>query len=215
MRPFDTSKWNRINHFKFYRDFSDPCFNLCCQVDVTAAVKYAKQHKLSLFLLLLYLSNKATNKIQAFKLRLSPDNQVGIIDNINASATLLKADDSFNFCHFQHYPDLETFLTQAQIKRQQAMQQPALIDVSDAKNQVYYSVIPWLEFTSFKHATTTGFTDIPKIVFGKINRRGLDSEHSAPSMMPVSVELHHALADGIDIAKYIKMFGQEIAELAD
>lgn len=213
MIPIDINTWHRKNHFAFYKDFSDPCFNLCCQVEVTRIVAYAKQHKLSLFLVLLYLSNKATMQIQAFKIRLDAHNNPVMVDQINPSATVLTADDSFNFCYFKNQPTLTTFIEQATLAREQALKQPALSNISQDKDQIYYSVIPWLEFTSFKHATTKGFSDIPKIVFGKITPRKVHVDQEEKLMMPVSVELHHALADGIDIAKYIQAFQDQMTKL--
>lgn len=213
MKKIDMNKWKRRNHFEFYKDFTDPSFNICVNVDVSNAVSYAKQHKLSTFLTLLYLSNKATNAVEAFRRRLDQDKNVCLVDCIHPSATVLKDDETFNFCDFTFNADLHRFIEDGQKKIQQALAEPGLANVQNQPDQIFYSVIPWLEFTSYKHAVNAGFSDVPKIVFGKITPRQGPAGSKEQLMMPVSVELSHVLADGLDIAKYVAAFEQEIASL--
>ncbi|WDE09493.1 CatA-like O-acetyltransferase [Thalassomonas haliotis] len=214
MKKIDLSGWNRRNHYEFYKDFTDPCFNLCVNVDVSNAVNYARKNQLSVFLTLLYLSNKATNAVDAFKRRLDSDKNVWQVDCIQPSATVLKADDTFNFCDFTHTEVLQDFVKKGREKMQQALSEPALANVNNRPEQIFYSVIPWLEFTSYKHAANAGFNDVPKIVFGKITAKYTRAPGGESLMMPVSVELSHVLADGLDIAKYIAAFEKNIENLS-
>jgi chloramphenicol O-acetyltransferase type A len=64
---------------------------------------------------------------------------------------------------------------------------------------VYHSVLPWLSFRAFTNALPGG-DSIPRIVFGKTS---LDRRKAT---MPVSVEVHHALADGLDVARFLERF---------
>lgn len=208
MKKLDISTWNRNNHFNFYKDFTDPCFNICSNIDVTSAVKLAKQNNKSIFLTLLFLSNKATNDTNAFKLRLDEHQQVWIIDKINPSVTILREDDTFNFCYFRQNDNLNDFIEQSEIARDLSLKEqplsPETFEKEDYAEQIFYSVIPWLNFTSFKHAFNINGADVPLIVFGKIHPQG------EKLMMPVSVQMHHALADAIDIAKYKQRFQRHI-----
>ena len=71
---------------------------------------------------------------------------------------------------------------------------------------IYYSVIPWVSFTSFKHASRLDRTlTIPKIVFGKMFDDGNSKK------MPLSVEANHLIMDGIHVSKLFSRF-QEIAD---
>jgi len=66
---------------------------------------------------------------------------------------------------------------------------------------IYYSSIPWISFTSFSHASDNkSGISIPKIVFGKYFQKG------NKTLMPVSVEVHHALMDGIHVGKFFNDF---------
>jgi chloramphenicol O-acetyltransferase type A len=56
-------------------------------------------------------------------------------------------------------------------------------------------------FTSFSHARRWGTEDaVPKIVFGKHREIG-GRRH-----MPVSVEVHHALVDGLHVGRFYEAF---------
>ncbi len=208
IKAINIETWKRKNHFNFYKNFSDPYFNVCCQVDVTKAAEYSKSKHQSLFFTLLYLSAKACNQVDAFKLRFTEDKQVVEYQCVHPSATLLNQDDTFTFCDFDYQESMPAFLKAAEQARLNALKTESLIHVTNKAEQIFYSVLPWLSFTSYKHANSEIGLGHPKIVFGKITRQG------ARSVMPVSVELHHALADGIDIAKYIQHFEENIKNLA-
>ena len=80
---------------------------------------------------------------------------------------------------------------------------------SDRVDMIYYSVIPWVSFTSFKHATRLDKTQtVPRIVFGKMFDEGNVKK------MPLSVEANHTIMDGVHVGKLFNRF-QEIADSLD
>jgi len=77
----------------------------------------------------------------------------------------------------------------------------------DQFNIIHYSVIPWVKFTSFKHARKFDKNDsIPKIVLGKYQME------NGKMNMPVSVEVHHSLMDGLHVGKYFDLFQKYLDE---
>ena len=73
---------------------------------------------------------------------------------------------------------------------------------------IYCSVIPWVSFTSFKHASRLDRTQtIPRIVFGKIFDDG------PVKKMPLSVEANHTIMDGFHVGKLFNLFQVKIDEL--
>jgi chloramphenicol O-acetyltransferase type A len=153
------------------------------------------------------LSSKAVNHVPAFKLRLDENKQVWSYECIHPSATVLREDETFNFCNFFYIENYNLFIKTAEKARELALIESPLSNVDNQNDLVYYSMIPWLKFTSFKHASSNLELGVPKIVFGKIY------QSDDKSFMPISIELHHALADGLDIAKYIKHFEECINAL--
>src|SRR5216684_2776419 len=52
------------------------------------------------------------------------------------------------------------------------------------------TVLPWVSFTSFSHARNWGREDsVPRIAFGKFTKE------NDRTLLPISVEVHHALMD--------------------
>ena len=72
---------------------------------------------------------------------------------------------------------------------------------TDRVDLIYYSAIPWISFTSFKHASRQNNRQtVPRMVFGGM------FEDGPKRKMPFSVEVHHALVDGIHVGKFYKLF---------
>jgi len=72
-----------------------------------------------------------------------------------------------------------------------------------AKEQVFVTCIPWLDFTSIQHPTTrAGRSDIPSLAWGRI-RDASDGK----LVLPFSVQAHHGFVDGY----HIHQLGQQVA----
>lgn len=196
----DIDRWNRKNHFNFYKDFPDPNFNICFSLDITTAYQFAKSHQLSPFLVLMYLSSRACNSVEAFRIRLNKQKKPYLINCVEPSATVANADGIFNFCNMEHHESLTMFIDTNSKLVDASLNAEPLAVVENKDYQIFYSITPWLNFTSYKHAKGAGFFDMPRIVFGKIDTT------NEKITMPVSIELHHAIADAIDIAKYEQSF---------
>jgi chloramphenicol O-acetyltransferase type A len=64
-----------------------------------------------------------------------------------------------------------------------------------------------VHFSSYSNARKWGPHDsIPKIAFGRIDAQG---DHL---WMPLSVEVHHALMDGLHVGRFIQQFEAALGE---
>src|SRR5204863_1673744 len=130
-------------------------------------------------------------------------------DRIHATQTILNEDESFSFCYFEMQDDIFEFnrAGKAALEKYKALK---TFDVETTRvDLIYYSVIPWVSFTSFKHAGRLDKTQtVPRIVFGKIFDDGNAKK------MPLSVEANHTIMDGIHVGKLFNRF-QEIADSLD
>jgi len=125
-------------------------------------------------------------------------------DRIHATQTILNDDDTFSFAYFEMKDDVVEFNRsgKAALKKYKVLK---TYDVeSDRFDLIYYSVIPWVSFTSFKHASRLDKNQtVPRIVFGKLFDAG------DRKLMPLSVEANHTIMDGFHVGKYFTRF-QEI-----
>ncbi len=197
----DIESWNRKSQFLFFRGYDNPFFNICTSVDVTRLLQWVKSRGRSFFIGYLYLSLRAANDLPEFRYRIRGDG-VLVHDRIHAGSTILNPDETFSFCYFDYFSTFEQFETNAhRVLQEHAAAGGGLEARDDRDDLIHCSVIPWLGFTSFSHARRFGRRDsVPKIVFGKAEKAGRQIR------MPVSVEVHHALMDGIHVAKFVERF---------
>jgi chloramphenicol O-acetyltransferase type A len=206
-RELDIASWDRRTAYEFFLEFADPYVNVAANIDVTELHRFCKANDLAFSLAGLFYSLQTANEIREFRLRLS-DQGVIEFDRIHATQTILNEDATFSFCYFELCDDVTDFdrKGRAAVEKYKAMK---TFDVeSDRIDLVYYSVIPWVSFTSFKHATRGDRRmSIPRMVFGRM------FDENGRKKMPFSVEVHHALMDGIHIGRYFELFQTKLNSL--
>ena len=203
-REIDIDTWERRATFEFFRDYQDPFFNMAANVDVSRLYSFCKARKVPFSIAALYCSIAAANEIREFRLRMIGEKVVEF-DRVEASQTILNDDNTFSFCYFPWRDTIEEFVDSGKAARAKygAMRS---YDVEVARlDLIYYSVIPWVSFTSFKHANSgDNRQTVPRMVFGKMFEQG------KTRLMPFSVEGHHCLMDGYHVGKYFEFFQSKL-----
>jgi len=196
-RYIDIATWPRRDTFEFFRAYDKPFFNVGTSLDVTNLV--AEMKKLPGFSLSLayhYFALRVVNEIEPFRYRLRGD-QVLVHDVIHGGTTLLLPNETFIMAYFDYQEDFESFMSDA-MKAIDEQRAAAVFGPRPEDDRIHFSVLPWISFTSFSHARNWGGEDsVPKMAFGKIG------ELTGRRMMPFSVEVHHAMMDGITVGRYL------------
>lgn len=208
-RFLDLARWHRRDHFDLFRGFANPFFSVCVDLDATAAWQSSKSPgSASFYVATLFHSLRAANDTEAFRMRIRGD-RVWLHDRVRASATILRDDESFGFGIFPAAASLEEFSRHATGEIAAAKRvAPLVLPRPGEDDLVYHSSLPWMRFTSFTNALNGGKDSVPRVVFGKCEQRG------DRWLMPVAVEVHHALVDGLDVARYLDRLQQGIASFA-
>ncbi len=200
--------WYRQDAYHFFLPYEEPFFNITANIEITYRYQWCQQNNSSFFINLLYDMLVAVNKIEEFRLRIV-DDEVRLYDKIHTGSTVLMPNKTFNFCYFDFHPDRSIFIAEGQQRLKDLKDQKPVNAKDDFYNTIHSSVVPWIQFTSVKHArkNTSGVNGIPKITFGKYYNDG------AKKMMPISVEVHHSLMDGYHVGLFLeeleKQMGQE------
>jgi chloramphenicol O-acetyltransferase type A len=199
----DTATWARRDAFEYFRKFDKPFFNVCLRLDV-ARLKAALRARDSggLALALYFLALRLANAHEPFRLRLE-GTRVRVHEVVHGSTTVLRADgESFGFADLAYTPNYAPFVAAARAAIDAARStrssfEPKLDDTA----RVHFTTLPWLHFTSFSHARNWGGQDsVPKLAFGRAQDDGLHL------WLPMSVEVHHALMDGLHVGRYVQDF---------
>ena len=198
----DLETWPRKRAFAYFRGFDNPFFNVTVQLDATPLrVLTRAQPEVSFFLAYLYLSLQAANETEPFRYRIEGE-RVRVHGRIHGGTTFLRQDESFDFAYFDYLDDYPRFQAGAREALDAAQRRGPTFDPHDGRDDlIHYSALPWIAFTSFAHARNWRRADsIPKIVFGRC------AEEGGRFRLPVSVEVHHALMDGLHVGRYLERF---------
>jgi len=202
----DIENWPRKATYEFFKDYEDPFFNFTANLDVSALYRSCKENDLGFSLAALYYSLVAANEIREFRIRMV-DGRLVEFDRIHGTQTILNDDETFSFAYFEMKDDVAEFNRsgKAAVEKYKALK---TFDVEiDRRDLIYYSVIPWVSFTSFKHASRLDNTQtVPRIVFGKM------FEDDGRRLIPLSVEANHMIMDGFHVGKFFTRF-QELIDL--
>lgn len=202
----DLATWNRREHFEFFSRFEEPFFGLVANIDCTPALAEAKRLGVPFFLHYLYHAVQAVNAVENLRYRIE-HGQVYAYDRIHASATIGRPDHTFSFSFIEQQDDLADFVrgAQAEIAAVQASTGLRLSPETARVDVIHFSALPWVRFTGLTHARSFSHPDsAPKISVGQTFREG------AATLMPVSVNLHHGLADGYHAGLFLAEFQRRL-----
>lgn len=203
VKQIDLEIWKRKEHFKHFCSLDDPYWGMTTALDCVHTWQAAKKNDESFFLHYLHKSLIAVNQIEELRLRIV-DSRVVCYDQINGSATVLRPDETFGCCFIEYFDDFHTFATEAAKSIEQTRARSGMcLDQNNRADQVYYSSIPWQHFTSLTYSKSLNSQDsVPRITFGKVQKQG------KRLLLPVSIQVHHGLADGLHVARFLEQFQQ-------
>ncbi len=196
MRTIDMATWPRREHFAVFSNLDFPHFSLCAQVDITALRKRVQERKESLFRAFLYIATTAANGIPELRTRIRGTDVVEH-DVVHPSFTVMGKNDLFGFCTMNYVADYAAFCAAAERAGQAAAAAPSVHDEPGRDDLLFITCIPWVAFTSFVAPISMSPPDsVPRIAWGKF------TETAGRTTLPVSVQVHHALADGLHVGQF-------------
>ncbi len=196
MRQIDIQTWPRREHFEVFSTYDYPHFSLCANVDLTAFYPFVKQRGISFTVATVYVLARAANAIPEFRYRIR-DGKVVEHEIVHPSGTILTGDDLFSFCTFDYIENFSKFTAKAAERITYVKDDPTLEDGPGQDDLLYMTAIPWVSFTSFMHPLHLYPADsVPRFAWGKF------SEEGECIKMPLSVQGHHALMDGIHVGRF-------------
>jgi chloramphenicol O-acetyltransferase type A len=196
MKTIDMQTHPRREHFNIFSAFDQPHFNMCADVDLSIFYPYVKRCGFSFTVALVYVITRAANDIPEFRQRIR-DGKVIEHDIVHPSGTILVDEDLFSFCTFDYYEDFSEFAPLALQRIAQVKENLTLKDEPGRDDLLFMTAIPWVSFTSFMHPLHLSPADsVPRFAWGKM------FEFGEQLKMPLSVQGHHALMDGIHVARY-------------
>jgi chloramphenicol O-acetyltransferase type A len=208
-RLIDPDAWKRKEHFELYRQFANPFFNVCAEVDATRVWQWSRSPTgPSFFLASVFLALRAANEVEAFRTRVREDG-AWIHDRVSITPTVLRPDGTFAFVRLEPAETFREFEGVSTEAVREACEIKPLVVSHPTDDMVYQTTLPWVRFTSFSNALKGKGDSVPRIAFGRCS---VDGDRWN---LPVSVEVHHAVVDGVDVAAFLDNLARGFADFPD
>lgn len=205
--PIDFESWDRRQYFYYFTEMLPTGFNLCVEVDITESYQKIKELGRKFFPVYLYLAAKLISEQPEFRIA-KADEQLGHYQVLHPSYACFHDDDKTMSNMWTEYsPDFESFY-QNYIEDQKhysgnhgILAKPEL----PPPNNFMVGMLPWTQFTSYS-----------PVPYGKgdyyfpILQAGRFFEKDGRKMMPFSITVHHAVADGYHVGLFLEKFQQNM-----
>ena len=195
-KTIDLAEWERRHIHAWFKELDFPYSVLGFDLDVSKFVPFLKQQDLSLYVSMIYAVCRTCNAIPAFKQRMRGD-EVIEHERVHVNYTVPFGEESFGIKVVPYEPSFAEFYKAAQAT---PMLDPysSLQKANGVRDHfVYMSSFHWAPFTHLVQPITKDSGSIPRIVWGKYTQK------ESGWVMPVSIQTHHSLVDGLHIAKFL------------
>lgn len=195
--PFDED-WPRAEHFRYYTDTVRTRYNLNAEIDITALYRRVKERQLRFYPTALWMIMRVVNDTPALRMAVDAQGKPGYWDFCNPVYTVFHADDhTFSDIWTEWNADFPAFYTQAvHDMKTYGRVKGVKGRLGQPSNFVSVSMEPWLSFSGYGCDTYTA----PQMLF-PIFVMGKWFERDGRRLLPVSLSINHAAADGWHSAK--------------
>lgn len=196
-----------------YRHFSEDCkcsVSITARIDVTELYKKSKNTGTKFYLNFLYILCKVLNSREDYRMGyLWQTDTLVCYDKINPVQYVFHDDtETCSIAYSEYYEDYKTFYAKALEDLEKAKQTHEYgLDTANHPNWFDASYISWLSYDSLNIELPDGY-----LYFAPIINWGKFRKENERLMMPVTVRMNHAVADGYLIAKVFKLLEKEVSE---
>ncbi|NUL35551.1 type A chloramphenicol O-acetyltransferase [Kosakonia sacchari] len=195
----DLSRWARKEHYEAFQTFAQCTFSQTVQLDITALLKHIKAVGWKFYPTLIFLLAKIANRHAEFRMAIK-DNELVIWNDIHPCYTIFHDETETFSSLWSHYDgDIHHFLNIFSEDVTRYRNNLSYLPKEETRENVFYvSANPWVSFTGFNIniANMQNFF-APMFTIGKYYQQG------EKVLLPLAVQVHHAVCDGFHVARLI------------
>ena len=191
----DLATWPRAEQFHFFRTYQKPHYAVTTRLDVSH-IMGRKAAGISPYRSCLYAIGAGIHAVPELCMRFRGD-QVVRHDMVTLSMTVPTDAGTFGYAYVPYEADFATFDAQARALIDDVAKGGVLQANSGERDDLaYLSCMPWLDYTSINNALPGPDDCIPRVTWGKF------VDHAGRWDMAMTLEVHHALVDGVQVGAY-------------
>lgn len=202
----DIDEWSRGSLFQFYIEKMRIVMSLTVDINVAPLITYAKKNDLKFYPAMIWVVSKVINSHDEFKYSWDTDGNLIRWDSISPSYTIFNRDDEcFSKFATEYTDDIFEFY-QRTVDDQRKYQEERAIIGNQPQNFFDVSCLPWVKYKHFDvHVFDEGKFLAPVLTWGKYEAQ------NGNALMPLTMNIHHAVADGFHLSRFFN----EVQELID
>ena len=199
-----------------FRHFSEDCkcsVSMTARIDVTDLVNHSKKTNTKFYLNFLYVLSKVMNSREDYRMGyLWQSDELICYDTVNPTQYVFHEDtETCTPVYTEYDEDYYVFYHNAFADLERAKESREYgLDSANHPNWFDASYISWLSYDSLNIELPDGY-----LFFAPIINWGKYREENGRYVMPVSVRLNHAIADGYLVANVFRLLQQEIEAFSD
>lgn len=199
-----------------FRHFSEDCkcsVSMTARIDVTDLVNHSRKTNTKFYLNFLYVLSKVMNSREDYRMGyLWQSDELICYDTVNPTQYVFHEDtETCTPVYTEYDEDYDVFYHNAFADLERAKESREYgLDSANHPNWFDASYISWLSYDSLNIELPDGY-----LFFAPIINWGKYREENGRYVMPVSVRLNHAIADGYLVANVFRLLQQEIEAFSD
>ncbi|RJX39922.1 type A chloramphenicol O-acetyltransferase [Paenibacillus pinisoli] len=191
--PIDMESWSRKPYYEHYMNQVRCTYSMTANIEIAELRAELKARGTKLYPALIYMITTVVNRHREFRTCFDSEGRLGFWDKMSPSFTIFHEEEkTFSslwapYCE-EFVPFHDCYLRQTKAYKNAKQLFP---DASEPLNTFPISSIPWVNFTGFNlNVYNEGTYLLPIFTMGKFEE--LDDK----VLLPLSVQLHHAVCDG-------------------
>ncbi len=195
--PVDLESYPRRRLFECFRHHPLPVLAISTAIDISGYSAALEARGLRYYTSLCCLISKAINASACFRHRIV-DGVLVEFPLVHPSINVALEDGSFSFADAvysgvfrEDYASLRGAMDTARARPNQDFR-------GGLDDRFFLTHLPWFGFTGIQHPYAPAYASIPLITTGRSYRQ------DGKEMLPIAVQAHHALVDGVHVARLLE-----------
>ncbi|MDE7286020.1 MAG: chloramphenicol acetyltransferase, partial [Lachnospiraceae bacterium] len=198
-RYLDMDTYKRKTHFAYFNSLSYPYCGITVNVDITDLLEKIKKEGLPFFFTVCFCVSKAANGGAQFRQRIL-DGRIIEFDRCKTSHTVALEDGTYCYCTLEDDMPFSEYTVDAALRQEEAKQMHTIDEEEDeVYDKFFISTLPWISYTAIVQPVPVPADSNPRITWGRYFEQG------GRILLPVSVLCHHALVDGVHLARFYEL----------
>ena len=202
-KKIDLNNWDRSQYFYYFTKMLPTGYCISVDIDITNTYAKIKNNNKKFFPAYLYVASKVISEMKEFRIA-NLEGELGYYEVLHPSYAIFHKDDNTMSNMWTEYDENFDVFYNNYINDQNKYGDnhgPMAKTEIPPQNNFMIGMLPWIEFNSY---TPVPFA--PMTTYSPILQGGKFFEKDDKKMMPFSITVHHAVADGYHVGLFLEKF---------